>query len=455
MSMPTRNLFLVGALVLGALLPTAVPTAAAGEKAAVFGGDLTPPQRDELAQLFGVDPSTRIETVGTPELANALQETGIPVVEDDKAISSAGLTCLDRGQGLNVQTRNITRMTPAIYANALVTAGVGDANILVAAPAANPVTGETALVGVLKAFPQCQAGKQPEPARVALAYEQLAQTVAVAGPDGDLGKASAALLEAAQPVVTGQARDEAAIGGALDRALASQGVSVSPEKRGELIAYLQKVGGVDYGAYAKGYEVQGLSATEARVVPAGAGAPGNAGGGAAEAAKPGAGQQGTGGQFNGEVTAAGQPLTVGTDGGERQVTPGPNVVVTRDGRSATLGDIRPSDRVGVALNPDGTAQRIDARSVEAAGNDRLAWLVPLLALVPIFGALFWLLAKDRRRRGDYILERRVVRTAPASRTVTTTGPVRGTETAIRTVSSRGPLVTVDDRDDDRDVVRRD
>lgn len=376
--------------------------AAAGEKTAVYGADLTPDQRQELAQLFGTDGSVRTETVTTQELASVLEGTGIPVAPTDKAISSAGLTCLEKGEGLTVRTQDITRMTSSVYANALVTAGVGDASVLVAAPAANPVTGETALVGVLRAFPQCQGGKQPEPERVRLAYEQLAQTIALAGEGGDVGKASAVLLRAAQPVVTDQAQDDAAIGTALDAAAAEQDLPINPAKRGELIAFLKKLGGVDYGTYANGYEVQQLAQNEVRVTPAGgapaAQAPAGSGAAAGTPAAAGAGRT-----FTGEVRQAGQPLTVQAEGRDQQVAGAPNVVVTRDGRGASLPDIRPGDRVTVTTDPDGAAQRIDATSVADAGADWTRWLVPLLIVLPLLGLLLLLLG--RRRRDSFILER--------------------------------------------------
>jgi streptogramin lyase len=69
-------------------------------------------------------------------MLQALQGTGLPVAATDKSISSSALTCLNRGDGLTVRTQNISRITAPVYANAMVTAGVGDAAVLVAAPTA-------------------------------------------------------------------------------------------------------------------------------------------------------------------------------------------------------------------------------------------------------------------------------------------------------------------------------
>ena len=382
---------LAGALAAVLLLATA---GAAGEKYVTFGADTSPAERQELARIFGVDPSTQAAVVTTAEMVQALQGTGLPAAPTDKSISSSVLTCLNRGDGLTVRTQNITRIPAPVYANALVTAGVGDGDVLIAAPSGNPVTGETALVGVLKGFPQCQAGRQPEPARVRLAYEQIAQTVDLAGPAGDLTRASNILLRAAQPVITGEATDDAAILRALDQAAAAEGIALPPEERGRSAEFLKRLGGVDYGTYARGYQVQQSGPDQVRVLPAGQGAPDAAAQGANQGSGQGANTPAqTGGEFRGEVTRTGEALAVRTDDGERPVAVTPNVVVTRDGRTAQLSDIRRGDDVRVTTNPDGSVRRVDATSDD--GGNRWEWLAPLLllALLP----LLFLFGRRRRR----------------------------------------------------------
>lgn len=264
-------------LLAGVVLP-APPLAAgrvAGERVGAFGADLTPDERQELSQLFGVDPSTRIETVTTPEMVAALGGTGLPVALADKSISSTALTCLDQGAGLAVRTRSISRIPPAVYASALVTAGI-EGQVLIAAPSANPVSGETALVGVLKASGLCPGASPVDPARARLAYEQVGRAVALAGPGGNLAAAGNALQQAAQAVIAGRAGDDAAIGAALDTAAAAQGLPLDPAQRGETIAFLKRLGGLDYGAYAGGYRLQQLSPSEVRAEPTGTPGPATA-----------------------------------------------------------------------------------------------------------------------------------------------------------------------------------
>jgi uncharacterized protein YpuA (DUF1002 family) len=131
--------------------PVAVP---APSGAVVYGGDLTDEQRADLGQLFGAAAdNVATDTVSRAELVSTLRSAGLPVDGSERAISSVLVACQPVGAGLRVHTVNITDIPAAAYANALVTAGISDASVVVAAPSNAPVTGETALVGVLRAYP--------------------------------------------------------------------------------------------------------------------------------------------------------------------------------------------------------------------------------------------------------------------------------------------------------------
>jgi hypothetical protein len=213
-------------------------------------------------------------------------------------------------------------------------------------------------------------------------------------------------------VITRQATNDVAIDNALQAALQQQGLALEPPQRADYIGFLKKVGGLDYGAYAQGFQLQQVSPTETRVVPAGAGAPGGAGqqpnpaatavpAGSQPANPAGASDAGAD-RFTGEVTRAGDNLTVRVDGAERALAPAPTVIVTRDGREARLSDIQRGDTVAVTTAPDGAAQRIDATSADdGAGIWR--WLIPLLLGLLLLAGLLWFLF-GRRKRDSFILE---------------------------------------------------
>lgn len=110
----------------------------------------------------------------------------------------------------------------------------------------------------------------------------------------------------------------------------------------------------------------------------------------------------TGGTFTGKVSKT-SPLTVNSNGQDRQINPATNITVLRDGKAATVGDLKVGDQVNVASNPDNTVSRIETTSVAKSGSSIWKWLIPLLIALLILGLILWLLS--RRKRDDFVLER--------------------------------------------------
>jgi len=90
-----------------------------------------------------------------------------------RAISSTRITLLESRSGLNVTTNNIKWVSEGMYANALVTAGVTDADIYVTAPF--QVSGTAALMGIIKAYEITTEIEIPEEQKQ-VANEELVKT---------------------------------------------------------------------------------------------------------------------------------------------------------------------------------------------------------------------------------------------------------------------------------------
>ena len=110
----------------------------------------------------------------------------------------------------------------------------------------------------------------------------------------------------------------------------------------------------------------------------------------------------TGGAFTGKVSKT-SPLTVHSNGQDRQINPAPNMTVVRDGKAATAGDLKVGDQVNVTSNPDNTVSRIETTSVAKSGSSIWKWLIPLLIALLIIGVIAYLLS--RRKKDDFVLER--------------------------------------------------
>lgn len=174
------SVFLILAL-LFALCPAA---SAAGERRAVIAADLTEEQIKTVYALFGV------ERGSVPELSvtNAEERQALSGLVDESVIGSYAISCvyvelLEQGAGLNVETYNISWCTPEIYRNALVTAGVTDARIIVAAPF--EVSGTAALTGVYKAYESITGNPLDEIAK-AVGTQELTITGELAEQIGNL-----------------------------------------------------------------------------------------------------------------------------------------------------------------------------------------------------------------------------------------------------------------------------
>jgi uncharacterized protein YpuA (DUF1002 family) len=256
------------AVAAGALLlrPEAPPPQPTPQKIVVWGGDLSEAQREELGTLLAAEDAAKVAVVSREELTGTLEEAGLPVEPTDKAISSTALTCPKQGEGLHIRTENITRTPPTAYATALIALGAVDLSAVIAAPSSNPVSGETALVGMLKALPECQDGNQPDEPRVNWIYAQFAAMAAMAETKDDLVKPSVVILKSVRAVTTGQASDEASIEAAISAAAAEEGLPLSMEQRAEAISLLKNLADLAHPAYAGGFEVQQLAPNEVKIV---------------------------------------------------------------------------------------------------------------------------------------------------------------------------------------------
>jgi hypothetical protein len=110
----------------------------------------------------------------------------------------------------------------------------------------------------------------------------------------------------------------------------------------------------------------------------------------------------TGGTFTGKVSKT-NPLTVNSNGQDRQINAAPGMTVVRDGKTAAVGDLKVGDQVNVTSNPDNSVSRIETTSVAKSGSSIWKWLIPLLIALLVIALLAYLLS--RRKRDDFVLER--------------------------------------------------
>lgn len=117
----------------------------------VYGANLSEAEKESVKKSLSVDEEAEVEEISVDgsDLVNYIKSG------DSKArmYSSAKITRSEEGEGLVISIvteDNITQVTPEMYANAMLTAGIEDAVVEVASP--KKVTGHSALVGIYKAY---------------------------------------------------------------------------------------------------------------------------------------------------------------------------------------------------------------------------------------------------------------------------------------------------------------
>ena len=149
----------------------AVPAYAdVNQSRAVIGADLSDEQVEAVYGMFGIRRGDAIEL----KMTNAEERTYLEGYVDNSLIGTRSISCvyvelLPAGSGMSVTTSNINWCTGEMYISALATAGITDANIVVAAPF--EVSGTAALSGVYKAYEDMTGKKLDDLAKLVSTQE--------------------------------------------------------------------------------------------------------------------------------------------------------------------------------------------------------------------------------------------------------------------------------------------
>ena len=136
----------------------------------VIGADLSDEQVEAVYGMFGIRRVDAIEL----KMTNAEERTYLEGYVDNSLIGTRSISCvyvelLPEGSGMSVTTSNINWCTGEMYISALATAGITDANIVVAAPF--EVSGTAALSGVYKAYEDMTGKKLDDLAKLVSTQE--------------------------------------------------------------------------------------------------------------------------------------------------------------------------------------------------------------------------------------------------------------------------------------------
>ena len=151
-----------GLCVAMALSSVTVKADSVDQKYLALGADLTASQKKKVLELLDLDDNSdyKVITVTNKDEHEYLDSYLSSRVIGTRALSSVTVEQKDDGNGVNVTTQNISYCTSGMYRNALITAGIKNADVKVAGPF--KISGTAALVGVMKAYEEMTGKKIPE-----------------------------------------------------------------------------------------------------------------------------------------------------------------------------------------------------------------------------------------------------------------------------------------------------
>ncbi|KZL90717.1 DUF1002 domain-containing protein [Clostridium magnum] len=143
-------------------------------KVVTLGADLTDQQKEEMLKYFNVNRNE----VNLLEVNRDEEVKYLGGVASEKEIGTKSISCsyvepTNKG-GLNISTNNIYWVSESMIRNALITAGIQNANVKAAAPF--KVSGTAALTGILKGFENSSGGKKIDENKKKTANEELVVT---------------------------------------------------------------------------------------------------------------------------------------------------------------------------------------------------------------------------------------------------------------------------------------
>lgn len=247
-----KNVFRVVSFLLAASLLLPTSTFASSEEGinekfgmpiVVYGADLTESEKQSVKDSLEVTKESEVEeiTVTGDDLVTYIKDGDASA----RMFSSAKITRQDAGKGLVIDIvteDNITQVTAEMYENAMLTAGIEDATVVVAAP--KKVTGHSALVGIYKAYEV--SGETLDKERTDVANEELSVATILANESGiDEAKVSELLTEIKKDIAEKNPATKEEVEKIVQEQLTNLKIELSPEDRQLLVDLMDRIRKLD------------------------------------------------------------------------------------------------------------------------------------------------------------------------------------------------------------------
>lgn len=211
-----------------------------------LGADLTAEQRATVLAIMGID-SGKLSDYDVVSVNNAEEHQYLDSYIEKSKIGSKSLSSIviverKDGSGINISTNNITYCTVGMYKNALATAGIQNADIIVAAPF--PISGTAALVGVFKAYTQ-MTGDTIDEENIDAALNELVVTGQLEAGGAGSDEVEGMIAYVKQAVVEHDLSNESEIRDAIAEGCEKFDITLTEEEINEIVKLMQKIGELD------------------------------------------------------------------------------------------------------------------------------------------------------------------------------------------------------------------
>ena len=226
----------------------------------VYGANLSADEKDSVKKSLKVDDEPEIEeiSVSGADLVKYIKDSN----SSSRMYSSAKITRKDAGKGLVIEIvtpENITQVTAEMYANAMLTAGIEDATVQVAAPKA--VTGHSALVGIYKAY-EVTTGETLDMERTDVANEELSVATSIAESSGvDDAKVAELLTEIKKEIAELNPASREEVQQIVEDQLSKLEINLSEQDRQLLVDLMNKISNLDIDFSKWSEQLNDISAT--------------------------------------------------------------------------------------------------------------------------------------------------------------------------------------------------
>lgn len=210
-----------------------------------FGADLSTDEKSKVMNLLGItEDDLNDYTVG--EITNADEKKYLGDYLDASVIGSRALSSVivvlgEDGDGIDVETKNISYCTSGMYTNALITAGIENADVIVAGPF--EITGTAALVGAMKAYSDLTGEEISEDSMDAAVNELVITSEMAEGESSEEIEELMAYVKA--EVVRRGLDNEEDISKLIDEGANQLGISITEDEKSAIISLMQKISELD------------------------------------------------------------------------------------------------------------------------------------------------------------------------------------------------------------------